>query len=71
MTNRELIETLERMDPNADVLVVDPYHNYAAEPYGPYNDLTERMDNEEEFDVRINHVEGRTLVEIGSISHIL
>jgi hypothetical protein len=69
MTVRELRELLETMDPNADVLVVDPHETYESRPYGCYEDLTERMDNEGEFSVRSNRIEGRDLVEIGSVDH--
>jgi len=71
MTNRELVALLERLDPDADILVVDPFENYDEKPYGPYSDLTERMDNEEQFAVRARTVEGRSLIEIGSVSHVL
>jgi hypothetical protein len=71
VTNRELYFLLETLNPEADVLIVDPHHDYEAEPYGPYHDLTERMDNEGEFAVRARTVEGRSLIEIGSVSHVL
>lgn len=67
MTNRELIEALSGLDPEAEVLIVDFEIDYEEQPYGVYHDLTERLDNEGTFAVKTRTIEGRSLVEIGSI----
>jgi hypothetical protein len=68
VTLRELLGQLERLDPEAEVLIVDPEEDYEARPYGCYEDLSERLDNESTFAVRAREIEGRQVVEIGSIA---
>lgn len=68
MTNRELQEQIDGLDPEAEVLIVDAEEDYEAHPYGPYRDLTERLDNESTFAVRAREIEGRKVIEIGSIA---
>jgi len=69
MNVRELIWALECLkEPEAEVCIVDPHEDYNDKPYGIYHDLTERLDNETTFAVQKRTVEGRNLVEIGSIA---
>lgn len=67
MTVEELIAVLQRCPKDAQVLIVDPHHDYDAEPNGPYSDLQERIDNESTFDVRNTMQNGGAFVEIGSV----
>lgn len=68
MVLRELLEQIEGLDPEAEVLLVDPEFDYEDEPYGVYQDLTERLDNESTFAVRAREIEGCKVIEIGSIA---
>lgn len=68
MVNRELIEQLERLNPEAEVLIVDHEVDYAEKPYGVYSDLTERLDNESTFAVQAREIEGCKVIEIGDIA---
>ena len=63
----ELIDVLSKLPADSTVLIVDPHHDYEAEPNGVYSDFQERLDNEGTFDVKMAQQEGVPLVEIGSV----
>lgn len=68
MSNRELIDVLSRLPQDAEVLIADwERSDYAENPTGTYNDLTERIDNEGTFEVKSREIDGRPFIEIGGI----
>lgn len=68
MNNRELIDILSRLDPEAEILIADwETSDYAENPNGIYNDLSERIDNEGTFEIKAREIDGRPFIEIGGI----
>lgn len=68
MTNRELIDILSRLDPDAEILIVDfEFTEYREKPMGVYGSFAERVENEGQFEIKSRDLFGKQIIEIGGI----